>query len=227
MKILAVDSCSRVATCAVLSDGELAAESVLCDQINHSVKLLPQIEQTLSSLSLTPMDIDYFAVTTGPGSFTGQRIGVSTVKALAHAANKPCVPVSSLLALAYNVPFFNGLTVPVMDARREQVYTATFRGTEYVKPERAMALSDLMDELDGPALFVGDGVAPFKEKIAQRLGGNAVFAPDHLVHLRGGSVAAAAAGLVEKGETVHYRDLTPFYLRLSQAEREYNEKHKL
>ena len=229
MKILAVDSCSQVATCALLVDNTLVCEFVLNDKKTHSIKLLPQIEQMLLVAGLGVSEIDYFACTVGPGSFTGQRIGVATVKGLAHATNKPTVSVSSLEAMAYNITHTDLLICPIMDARREQVYTATFKweNGELICKEndRAMALSDLLDELQNkPVIFLGDGVAVFKQKIIDALGKTAHFAPDHLVHLRGGSVAYCAKKYISHGKICDYNALQPTYLRPCQAEREYKEK---
>ena len=219
MTILAVDSCSCVATGAILREGILAAEFVINDKKTHSVKLLPQIENMLTSVDMTYNDIDCFAVTVGPGSFTGQRIGTATVKALAHAVNKPIIGVSSLEAMAYNVPFFDGLICPIMDARREQVYTATYKFVDgqlvTINSDRAIALAELLNEIKNEkVIFTGDGVPVFSETIKQTLGDNAYFAPPHLLHLRGGSVAMCAYNKQE----------TPMYLRMSQAERELKSK---
>lgn len=228
MKILAVDSCSNVATCALTADDKLVAEIVVNDKKTHSVKLLPQIERLLADTGTDVSDIDYFAVTTGPGSFTGQRIGIATVKGLAHAANKKCVGVSSLEALAYNIPFTQYLVCPILNARREQVYTAVFKNLQYIKKDRAMALSDLLVELQGQnTVFVGDGVCEFREIIAEKMGKHAHFPPVHLEHLRAGSVAAAARKYIEKGLVTDCGLLVPLYLRKSQAEREYLERNRI
>lgn len=225
MIILAIDSCSSVATGAIMCDGVLVAEFVINNKKTHSVKLLPAIEEMLKNADLKYSDIDLFACTTGPGSFTGQRIGVSTVKGLAHAVGKPVVGVSALKALAYNVTTFDGLICPIMDARREQVYTATFNGNmETINEDRAMALSDLLAELKGKnVIFLGDGVASFREVIADTLGENAYFAPQHLVNLRGSSVAMCA---MDQLEYKKYDQLLPSYLRMSQAERELKNNNK-
>ncbi len=226
MKILAVDSCSLVATCALAADGKLTAEYVLNDKKTHSVKLLPQIRQMLDAADTDISDIDYFAVTTGPGSFTGQRIGIATIKGLAHAMQKRCVGVSALEALAYNIAAAAGWFVcPIMDARRGCVYTATFKDGEYVTRDRVIPLSDLIEESEvRDTVFVGDGVTVFKEEITRRLGERSHFPPFHLEHLRAGSVAAVALKYIENGIISDYKSLTPMYLRKSQAEREYHER---
>lgn len=229
MNILAIDSCSMVATGAVLADGVLTAEFVINNEKTHSVKLLPQIDSMMQSIDMAFSQIDYFATTVGPGSFTGQRIGVATAKALAHAAGKPMAAVSALEAMAYNTFPCEGLICPIMDARREQVYTATYRweqgALKTVTSDRAMALVDLLEELQGKqVLFLGDGVPAFREKIQQSLGNTASFAPPHLLHLRGGSVAMCALAEIQKGHVLNYSEVKPNYLRLSQAEREYNDR---
>lgn len=227
MNILAIDSCSAVATGAVLCDGILAAEFVINNDKTHSVKLLPQIENMIKSVDMDFADIDVFAVTEGPGSFTGQRIGIATAKAQAHGVNKPLRMVSSLMAMAYNVPYFDGLICPIMDARRGQVYNAVYKWDNgkliTVEADRALALTELLEEVkDKKTIFLGDGVAPFCHTIKEVMGDNAYFPPEHLVHLRGGSVAMCA---LENSENITYAQGVPKYLRPSQAEREYNDRN--
>ncbi len=230
MKILAIDSCSNVATAALVCDDVLIAQFFLNDKTTHSTKLLPQIEYMMQNAQTEFADIDLFAITTGPGSFTGQRIGVATAKALAHATGKPMVGVSALMAMAYNIKFTDYLICPIMDARREQVYTASFKWQDdeliTIKEDRAMALDDLLEEIDENVIFFGDGVPVFKEKIASKLGNKAHFAPANLMHINGGGVAEAAKSEYKKGNACDYASLVPTYLRLSQAEREYNDRNR-
>lgn len=230
MKILAIDSCTKAATGAIYCDGGLVGEFVLNNKVTHSQKLLPHIEFMMQNAQLEFSDIDIFAVTTGPGSFTGERIGVATAKALAHATGKQMVGVSSLMALAYNVRFCDFLICPIMDARRQQVYTATYKwvGEELktIKEDRAMALSELLDEFDEDVVFLGDGVLSFSDIIKEKLGNNAHFAPPNLLDIRGGSVALCAYDKYKKGKVCDYSRLVPSYLRLSQAEREYNDRNR-
>ena len=230
MKILAIDSCSNVATAALVCDDVLIAQFSLNDKTTHSTKLLPQIEYMMQNAQTEFADIDLFAITTGPGSFTGQRIGVATAKALAHATGKPMVGVSALMAMAYNIKFTDYLICPIMDARREQVYTASFKWQDdeliTIKEDRAMALDDLLEEIDENVIFFGDGVPVFKEKIASKLGNKAHFAPANLMHINGGGVAEAAKSEYKKGNACDYASLVPTYLRLSQAEREYNDRNR-
>ncbi len=230
MKILAIDSCSNVATGALMEDDVLVAQFSLNNKTTHSTKLLPQIEYMMKNAETEFKDIDLFAVTVGPGSFTGERIGVATAKALAHAVNKPMVGVSSLKAMAYNFKYTSYLICPIMDARREQVYTATYRwnGDELitVNEDRAMALADLLEEINEDVIFLGDGVPVFKEKIAEKLGDKVHFAPANLLHINGSGVAEAGKDEYKKGNAGDYASLVPTYLRLSQAEREYNDRNR-
>lgn len=230
MKILAIDSCSNVATGALVEDEVLIAQFSLNNKITHSTKLLPQIEYMMKNAEMDFADIDLFAVTVGPGSFTGERIGVATAKALAHAVNKPMVGVSALKSMAYNFKYTDYLICPIMDARREQVYTATYRWENdelvTVKEDRAMALEELLSETNENTIFLGDGVPVFKDKISEKLGNIAHFALANLLHINGGGVAEAGKNEYKKGNAKDYASLVPTYLRLSQAEREYNDRNR-
>lgn len=222
MNILAVDSCSIVATCALVSQDKLIAESYLDHQKTHSQKLLPMIERLLEDAEFDIKQIDLFACTIGPGSFTGQRIGIATIKGLAQGMGKPCAGVSALEAMAYNIPFTEHLLCPIMDARRDQVYNGIYQWKNgeliTIEKDRALGIDELLDELKGKkVIFLGDGVVPFGD----RLNGFEI-APLHLSQLRGGSVAM----LAKKAAQINLHELMPLYLRKSQAEREYESKNK-
>ena len=227
MKILAVDTSSAVATAAISDGDKLICECVLNNKLTHSQTIMPIIDDVLKRSELSPYDIDIFAVANGPGSFTGLRIGVTTIKGLAHATQKPVVGVNTLEALAYNLPFCPYIISPIMDARREQVYNAFYRVSgskvEEIVSTRAIALSDCLEELkkyNEKVVFLGDGVPVFREKISEALGDNALFAPQVANAQRASAVAEAA----KNKESVHYSELTPIYLRVSQAERELEER---
>ena len=150
MLVLGIDTCCMPATSAVYDGEKLVGEAIVNCGKTHSQKIMPQIEALLNSLELKPADIDCFAVAAGPGSFTGVRIGTATIKAMAHAAGKPCAAVSTLEALANNVPYFDGIICPILDARRNQVYTAEFLGDgtlTRVCEDKAVSLESLLDEL--------------------------------------------------------------------------------
>ena len=228
MKILAVDTSSAVAGCAVVDGEKLVCEHILNNKLTHSQTLMPMIDAVLRESELTAADIDIFAAVTGPGSFTGLRIGVSAVKALAHACNKPCVGVSTLEALAYNLPFSDAVVVPVMDARRAEVYTAAYDTKnglpEQLLPPCAVPLSELFDIAKGygrRAVFLGDAIFVYRDFIAETMGAQAAFAPASLNAQHAASAAVLAAGKPQIG----YADLAPVYLRKSQAEREYENRN--
>ena len=185
------------------------------------------IDEVFKKSELTPSDIDIFAVSNGPGSFTGLRIGVTTIKGLAHAVEKPVCGVNTLEALAYNLPFCPHIVAPIMDARREQVYNAFYKWEDGILKEvakpRAISLDDCLKELEElgeKVVFLGDGVAVFRDKIKDTLKEQALFAPQLACTGRAACVAEAA----KNKETINYGELSPVYLRKSQAEREAEER---
>ncbi len=227
MKILAVDTSSNVASAAIVDDNKLVCECVLNNKLTHSQTLLPMIDEVFKKSELTPQDIDVFAVSSGPGSFTGLRIGVTTIKGLAHATDKPVCGVNTLEALAYNLPFCPHIIAPIMDARREQVYNAFYKWENSVLKEiaepRAISLEECLNELlklDEKVVFLGDGVAVFRDKIKDTLKEKAFFSPQLACTGRAACVAEAA----KNKETINYGELAPAYLRKSQAEREAEER---
>ncbi len=230
MRVLAIDTTSNVATAAVVEDELLLGERILNFKKTHSQKIMPMISELLEELELKASDIDIFAVANGPGSFTGLRIGVATIKALAHAVNKPVVGVSTLAAMAYNLPFCEHIIVPMMDARRNQVYTASYiwdeDGFKELTPDEAISIEECVSSCGEflETVFVGDGVTVHKDYIKQRLGDRAYFAPASASMQRASSVAMIAMEKAKNGKTMKYNELVPFYLRKSQAEREYDER---
>ena len=222
MLILAFESSARAASAALLKDGKLLSQYTQCSGLTHSRTLLPMGEDMLKNAELTLGDVDLLAVAHGPGSFTGIRIGVSMVKGLAWALDKPCVGVSTLEAMAWHGLSAGGLICPVMDARRSQVYNALF-SVENGRPvrlteDRPISLDDLAQELgsyDWPAFLVGDGAEMSYDYLTKE-GVNCVLAPENLRMQSAWGVAMAARDK-EPGTA---DSLLPVYLRLSQAERE-------
>lgn len=222
MLVLAFESSAKAASVALCRDGKMISQYSQCSGLTHSRTLLPMAEDMLKNAELTIRDVDAFAVAHGPGSFTGVRIGVSTVKGLAWAADKPCVGVSTLEAMAWHGVSAGGYVCPVMDARRNQVYNAIFR-IENGKPirlceDRAIALSQLIDEvkqLEGPVFLVGDGALITGSYFSEN-GVECRMAPENLMWQSAWGVAMAAQGKDFAGSN----ELLPVYLRLSQAERE-------
>ena len=216
MLILSLDS-SAVAGSVALCDGErLLCEYTVNLGNTHSETILPMIESILKIAGYTTDDIDIFACSEGPGSFTGIRIGAATVKGLAFSLGKPVIGVSTLEALAYNLLGFDGIICPVMNARRGQVYNAVFdAGLNRLTEDRAIAASELAAELAGKRVYLcGDGT-----KVALAGGVDAIAAPERLLHQSAFSVAQCALKKYNEGVRTTDTELSPVYLRLPQAER--------
>ena len=231
MIILAVDTSGPFASAALMEDGVVTHETAACHGLTHSQTSLPMINETLEAAALVPADVDLFAAVTGPGSFTGVRIGVCEAKGMAHACGKRIVPVDALEALAVNAFGFPGLVCPILDARRSQVYCAAFRFAEGELPERvlpddALPLSDFLVRLpkDEKCLFLGDGLKVHFPAIRAALGERAVAAPAHIAYLR--ASAACVIASARANEAVEPYALEPTYLRAPQAARERNARLK-
>lgn len=230
MNLLALETSAKAASCAVYRDGLLAAEFFINAGLTHTETLMPMVKSMLDSVGTPLGEIEAFAVAAGPGSFTGLRIGISAVKGMALPRNLPCVAVSTLEALAYNLSAFDGIAVPLMDARRGQVYTALFRTrggfvTRLGEDEAidADAVYKKLKNFTEPVTLVGDGAALHYEKLSRDLP-NVSLAPPALLHQRAGSVLFAALQKLAQGGGSPPGELAPVYLRLPQAERERLEK---
>ena len=221
LKILAIDTSGPVCGVAVMKDGAIVCEASAINKMTHSVNLLPMIDMAMQSAGLTIAELDRIAVVSGPGSFTGVRIGVSTVKGLAHAHNTPCVAVDALECMAAGVGAFDGVICPIQDARAGQVYGAAFKAGD-VRPERVMddiplKLEEYVERiktLGERFLFLVDGMPVHRAKLKALLGDAAVFAKPQMAFLRP-ACAAYLASLAE--ETVDYLALEPLYLRAPNA----------
>lgn len=231
MKILAMDSSSLVASVAVLEDDILMAEYTINYKKTHSQTLLPMIDEAVRMIELDLCMVDAIAIAKGPGSFTGLRIGSATAKGLGLALDKPIIAVPTLEAMAYNLWGNDALIVPIMDARRNQVYTGIYRfidGEETViKDPCAIAIEELIEELNTrkeKVVFLGDGVPVFREKIEKLLQAPHEFAPAHINRQRAAAVGALAFRYYEKNIIETAAEHKPDYLRLSQAERERQER---
>ncbi len=228
MKILALDSTAVVGTVALCEDERLIAHYTLNTGNTHSQTLLPMIESVLRSAEWTVDDVELFAVSQGPGSFTGVRIGIATIKGLAFGKNIPCAGVSTLDALAYNLRYLNGIICPVMNARRAQVYNALFSCKDgqltRLCPDRAISIAELDEELaamDQPVYLVGDGYDITHEGLQKA---TALPVPEELRCQSGYSVALCGLAAYKNGDATDDTTLAPVYLRPSQAERERNER---
>lgn len=226
MKILAFDTSAKTASVAVCDGGNILGVSNIENGLTQSELVLPMAEALLSQLKMSFADVELYAVTVGPGSFTGVRIGVSTVKGLAFGRDIPCAPVSTLEALAENAAGLTGLIVPCMDARRGQFYTATFaataEGISRMTPDRAISAEELAEELrsyEGDIYITGDGY-DVAHKLLTSLGVKFAVTPYLLRSQNAVSIARVAEKMHAQGLCVSERELAPSYLRLPQAERE-------
>ncbi|MBO5312926.1 MAG: tRNA (adenosine(37)-N6)-threonylcarbamoyltransferase complex dimerization subunit type 1 TsaB [Clostridia bacterium] len=223
MKLLAIDSTANISTVAVLEDERLLSLNIVNAKNTHSEVLLPMIKATLLSLGLTNDDIDAYAVSEGPGSFTGVRIGVATVKGLAFGRNKKCVGVSTIEALARNLDGFEGIACPIMNARRGQVYTGAFLNGERIIEDKCMLLADLIPILESynqPIHFVGDGYSLVEDIDIK----GCVSTPEMLRYQNAYSVGRVAYEKLQRGEFTTDEGLRVEYLRKPQAEREREER---
>jgi tRNA threonylcarbamoyladenosine biosynthesis protein TsaB len=222
MIVLGVDTAGKTASVAVMQDEELLFETFCNNGFTHSETLLPMVDTALKACGLSVPQIELYAVTAGPGSFTGLRIGLAAVKGLAFAQNTPCAGVSTLEALAYGY-IGQGTVIPVLDARREQVYRAAFalspRGR--LLPDEAVpadSLADFLSTCKKPAFFVGDGAALCYNKFGTQPG--VLPCPPALRGARGAGAALAGLEMWKNGLCAPPAGLLPSYHRLSQAERE-------
>lgn len=227
MTLLCLDTSGPVAGVALMEDDAIRYEAMAVNAFTHSQSILPMVEEAYRRTGLTVEETDYFAVVVGPGSFTGVRIGVSTVKGLAHATDRPCIAVDALESMAAGVRPYDGVICPIQDARAGQVYGAAFRGQtlERLLPDEPLRLEEYLEKAASfgrDMLFLGDGMPVHRAKIAALLGERAHFAPPHLAFLR--PAAAAALAWERRADAVDYLTLCPMYLRAPQAERQKNLK---
>lgn len=221
MKILGIDTATSVASVALMDDDKLIGLMTINDKKTHSQKLMVLVETLLSQTEHTFDDIDCIAVASGPGSFTGLRIGVTTAKALAHGAQKAVVEISSLESLAYNIQ--SDHVCALMDARRDSVFAGIYGKNPMADTQ--IHIDELIKHCEAfdKIWFVGDGATKHHDLIKSQLKDKAMFAPKHLNISSAGSLCELALLSENKKK---YDDVHVTYLRLSQAEREYEEKQK-
>ena len=227
MIILAIDTSASPVSAAVLRDGFLVGEFFLNTKTTHSQTLMPMVESILSLSGIGLSDIDVFAVNAGPGSFTGVRIGVASIKGMTLAQEKPCAAVSTLAAMAYGLPYTNGIVCAVMDARCSQVYNALFRlkngCAERLTEDRALSIEELSAELlsyAGEEIYLaGDGAELCFQNFAGKVPG-IVMTPMNIRYQHAYGTARAAERLIEENRLCSSDELMPVYLRVPQAERE-------
>lgn len=230
MKILSLDSSTESATCAILDDERLLGEITFNYKKQHSVILMSMIDSLLTSLSLNINDLDGFVVSKGPGSFTGLRIGISTIKGLSQGTKKPFIGVSSLDALAFNMAYTSGIICPILDALRNNVYTALYKFTdgnlEIISDYMVISIDELIKLLNSknmPVCFIGDAVPKFKEKLSTSIASSS-YAPVHLNLVKASSLGELGLTLLKENKQDDLYSFSPVYIRKSQAEREYENK---
>ena len=232
MRILAIDSSATAASAALVEGGKVLGEFYINTRLTHSQTLMPMIDDVLKCTQSDLSSVDLFAVSAGPGSFTGIRIGIASIKGLAMVLNKPCVGVSTLEAMAHNLGHLEGTICAVMDARCQQVYNAMFKVHDgllkRVTPDRALTMEDLAKECENyekPLFLVGDGAKLcYNNQWFKNL--NALLPPEPLIYQRAYGVAKSALMAYEQGGAVTPAALMPIYLRLPQAERELKKRLK-
>lgn len=224
MNTLTIDTSTIVASVAILNEEKLVGEMIINHQKKHSEKLMIAIDHLLTDGGLSIKDIDIFGIVSGPGSFTGLRIGMATIKGFAQALNKPVVGVSTLESLAMNIPFASGHICPVLDAQRNQTYTGVFH---FEDGNLARDLDDSVMEIDklmeflknrGETIyFLGDGLPRFSEMLIERCP-EGIIVPNYLNMNRASSAGALVLERALKGQVSHYREIEPVYIRPSYAE---------
>ena len=226
MNIFAMDTSSVTATVAVLTEEKLLGEYSVSDKLTHSRTILPMADELLKNLNIELKDVDIFAVCIGPGSFTGLRIGMATIKTFAQVLSKPIIGVSSLDALGYNFCMSDDTVIcPVVDARRDEVYNALYVSGQKVCEDRALHIDDLLFELKGKkVMFCGDAAILHKDKILGCIGEKWQIAPQHLILPKASSAAYVAYKRSKNNLFDDPYTLNPVYLRKSQAERELEER---
>ncbi|MFY9435741.1 MAG: tRNA (adenosine(37)-N6)-threonylcarbamoyltransferase complex dimerization subunit type 1 TsaB [Limnochordia bacterium] len=223
MNILGIDTSAAMGGAAIVSEDGLAAEYTLKIHNGHSERIIPAVEQLLADSGLKLEDMAAFAVVTGPGSFTGIRVGLATIKGFAYSLGKPIIPVTAIEALAWQFQNFPHLICPIIDARRREVFTQLFRGGMPVQAAVNCKLSDLLRDLaavDEPILFVGQGALDFQEDLAQLP--QAVFPTSEQIGLRPGSVAGLGLNRLRQGAGQTWYEVLPFYMRKSSAEYQFD-----
>ena len=222
MKLLAVETSTLMGSIAVVDGNRILCELTLHVEETHSSQLMPAIDHVLKTVGLAPGELDGFAIALGPGSFTGLRIGMSTVKGLATATSKPVVGVPTLEAMAWGFPFCPHLICPLIDARMKEVYAAWFSSKEGTVVRRSEDLvlppSVLLEEVAEETLFFGSGAQRYREEITEMMGDLARFASPEIMGARASIVGMLAAEKMNRNEISDTDSLEPLYIRESQAQ---------
>ena len=229
MKLLAIETSTMIGSVALTDDNELLAEYQIGIRATYSDILFPAIDHILKSANVSIQEVDAFALAQGPGSFTALRIGISVIKGLALANNKPVIAIPSLDALAHNMCFSDILICPLIDARRDEVYTAFYkRGDGHtlkkLTPDRAIVPEIVLDEIREEVVFLGDGTDLYKDLIVRKLKEKVLFSPLHLKYPRASAIAQLAFKKLNLNEVSDIEVMTPLYVRPPEAETKWVKK---
>ncbi len=232
MKLLALDSSGMVASVAVMEEETLIGEYTINHKKTHSQTLLPMLDEVVSMTDTNLEEIDAIAIAKGPGSFTGLRIGSATAKGLGLALKKPIVAVPTLDALAYNLFQSDAIICPIIDARRNQVYTGIYAWQDgkfcVLKPQHSCSIEEIIDTVNAygkKVIYLGDAVPIQKERILENSKVEVRFAPAHVNRQRAAAVGALAAIYYREGKIQTAEEHAPDYLKKSQAEREREQRN--
>jgi len=222
MIVLALETATMTGGIAIVKDNSLIGEIRTNVKIAHSERLMGSIDWLLKTSDISVNEISAFAISIGPGSFTGLRIGLCTVKGLAYATDKPVIPVPTLDAFARSLPLCSSPLCPMLDARKNEVYTGLYKWKDgecvKVTPERAVNPVDFLKEIKEPTVFAGDGATTYRDLIKDALKENALFLPPSRMYPSAATVAEIAIEKIRSGFVTDPVSLTPFYIRKSEAE---------
>ena len=222
MYILGIETSTKTGSVAIISEDAVIAQYSLNIEVTHSERLMSTVDRVLTDTGMTLAQIDGFSVAIGPGSFTGLRIGLATIKGLALATGKPVAAVPTLKALAWNLPHAAYPVCPLLDARKKEVYAALygFNGTELKQllPEQVIALSQLADAIQERTIFTGEGAHLFRDEIERVFGQRALFAPRSTILPSAAAVAELGLDMIKRNEQADPESLAPMYIRRPEAE---------
>lgn len=229
MIVLGINTATTFGSVGLIDSDRVVGEYSLNIPITHSERLMTCIDRLLTDARVCLEEIEGFSIALGPGSFTGLRIGVSTVKGLAFATGQPVAGVSTLEALALNISCYANQICPILDARKKEVYAALFEPNKAhnlarLSPDLVISPGDLVEKIHGPVTFLGDGVEVYGNFLKRKLGRRASFVAPEFGYVRGTVVAHMGAKLIRKGKTLDLASFTPYYIRRSEAEIKYDER---
>ncbi len=229
--ILTIENSGMCGSIALISGSHCIAEHSLLSKLTHSKRLLSTLDRVMVETETHWSDIDAIAISLGPGSFTGLRIGLSTVKGLAMATGIPLIGISSLDGLACQFSFTSQLICPLLDARKKEVYAALYRASEngcieLISDYLVLPPAELIGRIDEPTIFIGDGVEVYRDLLQEKLGRNALFANGHLNFAKASSIGFLALAKWQQKDFLDPASVTPTYIRPSDAEINFNKKNK-